>query len=67
MTSVPAADSVAPLVEVAGLSVEFGSVESGGVRAVDGLSFELAPGAALGVVGESGSGKSTVAQALLGL
>ncbi|WP_327353594.1 ABC transporter ATP-binding protein [Streptomyces sp. NBC_01304] len=58
---------MAPLIEVTDLSVEFGSVESGGVRAVDGLSFALAPGAALGVVGESGSGKSTVAGALLGL
>ncbi|MFJ6568367.1 dipeptide ABC transporter ATP-binding protein [Streptomyces sp. NPDC091292] len=50
------------MVDVAGLSVEFGDV-----RAVDGLSFTLAKGAALGLVGESGSGKSTVASALLGL
>ncbi|WP_413758879.1 dipeptide ABC transporter ATP-binding protein [Streptomyces sp. MMBL 11-3] len=38
-----------------------------GLRAVDGLSFTLAEGAALALVGESGSGKSTVASALLGL
>ncbi|MGR6972557.1 dipeptide ABC transporter ATP-binding protein [Streptomyces cynarae] len=50
------------LVEVKDLTVEFGSL-----RAVDGLSFRLAEGAALGLVGESGSGKSTVASALLGL
>ncbi len=50
------------LVEVDGLTVAFGSL-----RAVDGLSFRLAKGAALGLVGESGSGKSTVASALLGL
>ncbi|GHE04600.1 dipeptide ABC transporter ATP-binding protein [Streptomyces alanosinicus] len=50
------------LVEVTGLTVEFGSL-----RAVDGLSFSLAEGAALALVGESGSGKSTVAGALLGL
>ncbi|MFJ8359160.1 dipeptide ABC transporter ATP-binding protein [Streptomyces sp. NPDC093984] len=50
------------LVEVTDLTVEFGSL-----RAVDGLSFRLAEGAALGLVGESGSGKSTVASALLGL
>ncbi|MFF2850817.1 dipeptide ABC transporter ATP-binding protein [Streptomyces sp. NPDC058001] len=55
-------EGAAPLVDVAGLSVEFGDV-----RAVDGLSFTLAKGAALGLVGESGSGKSTVASALLGL
>ncbi|NEB30887.1 ABC transporter ATP-binding protein [Streptomyces sp. SID14446] len=45
-----------------GLSVDFG-----GLRAVDGLSFRLRKGAALGLVGESGSGKSTVASALLAL
>ncbi|MFI1222394.1 MULTISPECIES: ABC transporter ATP-binding protein [unclassified Streptomyces] len=51
-----------PLVEVADLTVDFGSV-----RAVDGLSFTLEAGGALGVVGESGSGKSASAYALLGL
>ncbi|MFI1014017.1 dipeptide ABC transporter ATP-binding protein [Streptomyces sp. NPDC020965] len=51
------------LVEVEDLVVEF----PGGVRAVDGVSFSLAPGGALALVGESGSGKSTVAGALLGL
>lgn len=50
------------LVRVTDLSVEFGDL-----RAVDGLSFGLARGAALALVGESGSGKSTVASALLGL
>ncbi|MER7043599.1 dipeptide ABC transporter ATP-binding protein [Streptomyces jumonjinensis] len=55
----------ADLVEVDGLAVEFPG--AGGVRAVDGLSFTLAPGGALALVGESGSGKSTVAGALLGL
>ncbi|MFC9248445.1 ABC transporter ATP-binding protein [Streptomyces sp. NPDC057136] len=51
-----------PLVEVQDLTIDFGDV-----RAVDGLSFTLEAGGALGVVGESGSGKSASAYALLGL
>ncbi|WP_404956764.1 dipeptide ABC transporter ATP-binding protein [Streptomyces sp. 147326] len=57
-----------PLVEVDGLVVDFAVGGAGEyVRAVDGLSFTLDAGRALGIVGESGSGKSTVAAALLGL
>lgn len=63
LSAAPAAtSSPAPLVEVSDLVVDFG-----GLRAVDGLSFRLEKGAALGLVGESGSGKSTVASALLAL
>ncbi|MFD9411981.1 dipeptide ABC transporter ATP-binding protein [Streptomyces sp. NPDC059989] len=56
------------LVDVTGLVVDFPVGGPGEyVRAVDGVSFTLEAGRALGIVGESGSGKSTVAAALLGL
>ncbi|GAB5374666.1 MAG: dipeptide ABC transporter ATP-binding protein [Acuticoccus sp.] len=37
------------------------------LKAVDGVSFKVAPGSTFALVGESGCGKSTVAQAVAGL
>ena len=39
----------------------------GDLKAVDGVSFSLLPGARLGLIGESGSGKTTAAMALMRL
>jgi peptide/nickel transport system ATP-binding protein len=48
------------------LRVHF-STAGGIVHAVDGVSFDLAAGEALGIIGETGSGKTSIARALLGL
>jgi len=41
--------------------------KQGLVRAIDGISFVMAPGDTLGLVGESGSGKTTTAQCIVGM
>jgi peptide/nickel transport system ATP-binding protein len=54
------------LLEVKNLVVEFPN-RRGTLRAIDGISFNIAPGEILGVVGESGAGKSLTGAAIIGL
>jgi oligopeptide/dipeptide ABC transporter ATP-binding protein len=54
------------IMTVEDLRVSF-ATEDGVVKAVDGVSFELAAGEVLAIVGESGCGKSVTAQTLTGL
>jgi peptide/nickel transport system ATP-binding protein len=55
-------DTGAPVLAVAGLRKEFGSLV-----AVDDVTFAIQPGRSMAIVGESGSGKTTVARMIVGL
>jgi oligopeptide/dipeptide ABC transporter ATP-binding protein len=60
------ADPTAPLLVVENLKTYF-TLEGSQVRAVDGVSFRLDHGEALGIAGESGCGKTTTALSLVRL
>ncbi|SFP02763.1 peptide/nickel transport system ATP-binding protein [Bradyrhizobium sp. Ghvi] len=55
-----------PVLSVRNLQVEFAS-RRGTLRAINGVSFDIAKGEVLGVVGESGAGKSVTGLSVIGL
>lgn len=72
MSALPREAAQGPLLSVRDLHTWFelrhwGFLRVGFVRAVDGVSFDLARGEAVAFVGESGCGKSSLARTLLGL
>ena len=72
-TPADAPDRTQPLLAVRDLRTYFpvrrGLMRSlvGHVKAVDGITFDVAPGETVGLVGESGCGKSTVGRSILRL
>ena len=53
--------NTAPVLEVSGLSMRFG-----GVRALDGVSFQAGAGDVVGIIGPNGSGKTTLVNCITG-
>ncbi|MFC5501002.1 dipeptide ABC transporter ATP-binding protein [Lysinimonas soli] len=66
MTTTPAAQPAAPILEVSELNLDFW-VDGSWYPAAKRLSYDVKAGEVLAIVGESGSGKSSSSMALLGL
>jgi peptide/nickel transport system ATP-binding protein len=66
MSDFPIHAGAGRLLQVQDLVVEF-PTRHGTLRALDRISFDIAPGEILGVVGESGAGKSLTGAAIIGL
>ena len=62
MTAASVVGAVLPAIRAVGLSKSFGEI-----RAVDDVSFELAPGRIYGILGPNGSGKTTLIRLLTGM
>ena len=62
--TLPTRMAAEPLLSVRNLHTYFAQDE-GTVKAVDGVSLDMQPGATLGIVGESGCGKSVTARSIL--
>ncbi len=58
---------LAPAVRVCDLVKTYPHPEGGAFNAVDGLSFEVAPGEVFGILGPNGAGKSTTLEIIEGL
>ena len=56
-----------PILQIQNLKKTFSRDGQSDFTAVDGVSFDMAPGECLGLIGESGSGKSTVANMIVRL